>query len=242
MNINRNPKSSFSGCSLTPSPRGRMKNLPQFQNLPGYDSAGVSTVNGQPSNPQDHGSQNPNSDPFAHANAPPAEDVFGQPAKPYHPVDSGSNSDLGYPPYISNSGSGNSYPSGNNNGYPSNSGNNQQPGKNDGYPPYPTRDRMPVPGQSNYPNNQPANPYGQGVYPAYPSGYPQQPTNGQRNPNYPNYPPSNYPSPNYPQTNTRNYNSGFRRNSGTSLASSMMMMIVTICLGLLTISSTGLVS
>ena len=214
---------------------------PAIPNLAGYESAGVPSVNGQPTNTHDHGSHTSNSDPFANANAPPAEDVFGKPAEPYHPVDSGSNSNLGYPSYNSNSGSGNSYPSGNNNGFPSNSGNNQQPGRNNGYPPYPTRDRMPVPGQPNYPsypNYQPAYPPG---YSGYPSGIPQQPTNGQRNPNYSNYPPSNYPSPNYPQTNTRNYNSGYRRNSGTSLASSMMM-VATIYFGLLTILNSRLVS
>lgn len=105
-----------------------------------------------------------NKNPYANANAPPV------------PMDPGNNdrhhssfgSDLGYPPYPSNTGSSARYPS---------QSNNQADRQQDlGYPPYPTQNRMPVPGQ----------PYS--GYPQF-TGYPQRPAN------YPQqYPGHNYPN------------------------------------------------
>ena len=70
----------------------------------GYDSAGVSYVNGQRTNNNENHDQTSNSasnsNPYANANAPPAP---ADPAGGYHQVNSGSN--LGYPAYPSNSAS-----------------------------------------------------------------------------------------------------------------------------------------
>lgn len=157
-----------------------------------------------------------NSNPYANANAPPAEPAGGY----HHQLNSATN--LGYPPYpSSDTGSSKSgypsYPGGNtgsNNGYPpypsSNQGNRQQ---DLGYPPYPTHNKMPMPGQSNYPS-YPGQP-GHSNYPVYPGqqpgypGYPQQ-LPGHQNP-YPNYPYPNYPNQNRMYHN--NVYSGYRRNS-----------------------------
>lgn len=156
----------------------------------GYDSAGVASVNGQASNPTNH---NTNINPYA-PNAPPLEDVHTG-GKPYS-----TNTASGYPAYPSNSGS---------NGYPSNSGSNGYPnsGRTDlGYPPYPTQNRMPVPG---------------GQYPNYP-GPPQYPYNNNNNNN--KY-PGNYHQ-NYPYNNKGGYNSNsiLRRNSAGGNQASLLTL------------------
>ncbi|PBC29347.1 hypothetical protein APICC_03350 [Apis cerana cerana] len=186
----------------------------------GFESAGVSYVNGQRVNTDEKhldkttaSNSASNSNPYANANAPPAP---AEPAGGYrHQVNSATN--LGYPPYpSSDTGSKSGYPSypggntGSNNGYPPypspNQGNRQQ---DLGYPPYPTHNKMPMPGQSNYPS-YPGQP-GHSNYPVYP---------GQQ-PGYPGYPQQlpghqNYPYPNYPNQNRMYHNnvySGYRRNS-----------------------------
>lgn len=186
----------------------------------GFESAGVSYVNGQRVNSDEKqldkttaSNSASNSNPYANANAPPAEPAGGY----RHQVNSATN--LGYPPYpSSDTGSKNGYPSypggntGSNNGYPPypspNQGNRQQ---DLGYPPYPTHNKMPMPGQSNYPS-YPGQP-GHSNYPVYPGqqpggyqGYPQQLPPGHQN----------YPYPNYPNQNRMYHNnvySGYRRNS-----------------------------
>ncbi|KYM81589.1 hypothetical protein ALC53_07976 [Atta colombica] len=132
----------------------------------GYESAGVSYVNGQRVNSEN------NANPYANANAPPMPAVPSYPSSDSEHHRSSSGSNLGYPPYPSNTGtSGHGYPQSTN-----------QAGRQDlGYPPYPTQNRMPTPGQS--------------AYPSYPqnSGYPQAPVNPQY-PGYQNYPYQNYPN------------------------------------------------
>ena len=180
----------------------------------GYDSAGVSYVNGQRTNTDDnHDKSNSNSasnsNPYANANAPVAPP---DPTGGYRQVNSGNNlgypsnsgSNTGYPAYPSNSGSNSGYPP-----YPSpNHGNRQQ---DLGYPPYPTNNRMPMPG---YP--------GQPSYPAYPGqvGYPAPPGYPQQYPGYSNYPYSN-------TQNRMHHNTaypGYRRNNGIVQSSSIMMI------------------
>ncbi|XP_043283430.1 myb-like protein A isoform X4 [Venturia canescens] len=153
--------------------------------ISGYDSAGVSVVNGHRTptdsnnnNNNNHGYAPTNVNPYANANAPPSVDEPGR-----NPVSSSTN--YGYPPYPSSSNSNNnngrvaSYP-------PASSGTNL------GYPPYPTQNRMPMPGQIGV-YQQPPPPQAGGFYPgSHASGYPgNQP--------YPSH--SNYPY------QTRNYNS-----------------------------------
>ncbi|XP_046735648.1 adhesive plaque matrix protein-like isoform X4 [Diprion similis] len=206
----------------------------------GYDSAGVSIVNGQPSqtnnrhDPPPVVSPNANpsypQNPYSNANAPPIP-----PPGQNYPVNSATN--LGYPPDppsnrpASGSGSTNlGYPA-----YPSNSGSSTG-NTNLGYPPYPTVNRMPNPGQTNYPqpnypqpnypqSNYPQSNYPQSNYPQsnYPSGYPQPG----------NYPVQQYPGhQNYPtSTQNRGYNSfnsntGYRRKSGCSIASPTVSLVL----------------
>ncbi|KAK1130108.1 hypothetical protein K0M31_019792 [Melipona bicolor] len=191
----------------------------------GYESAGVSSVNGQPINggeSRDKSSNSAsNSNPYANANAPPAP---VEPVGGYHQVNSGGN--LGYPAYPSNSGSNRG---GSNGGYPpypsTNQGNRQQ---DLGYPPYPTHTRMPMPGQANYPpypgqpGGQPSYPYSgqQPGYPAPPPGYPQQHPGNQ------NYPYGNYPyaNPNQNRMYHNNVYSGYRRNN--AVAQSPFLIVV----------------
>lgn len=196
---------------------GGYKNL-RKKNLPDYES-----------NTYNQGSHNSNSNPYENANAPPEDDVFGTPMKPYS---GNTNTNLGYPSYP-NSGS-NGGNNNNNNGYPPYP-TNQQPPRNDGYPPYPTNNnnRMPIPGQSGYPpyggqSNYPQSNNNQ--YPLHPPpGY--QSNNGQRYPSYGNY-PNNY----YSQSNSRNYyrpNSSISSMTGSTIT---MIMMLTSCFALLTIS------
>ncbi|XP_076235115.1 uncharacterized protein LOC143179687 [Calliopsis andreniformis] len=152
----------------------------------GYESAGVSYVNGHRTSTDENrdkiSNSASNSNPYANANAPPAP---FEPSEGYHQMNSGIN--LGYPPYPSHSGSSN----GNAPVYPlSNQGSRQQ---DLGYPPYPTNNRMPMPGLP-----------GQG-YPTYPT-YLAQPGN----PAQPGYAPApgyqQYPGyQNYPTQNRMNY-------------------------------------
>jgi hypothetical protein len=132
--------------------------------LTGYESAGVSYVNGE------RVSGN-NANPYANANAPPAPAYPSGDNSEHHRSSVGSN--LGYPPYPSNTGS-------SANGYPPYPQSTNQAGRHQdlGYPPYPTQNRMPIPGQS--------------AYPGYPqnTGYPQAP----QHPGYQNYPYQNYPN------------------------------------------------
>ncbi|CAK9816956.1 hypothetical protein ANTQUA_LOCUS9177 [Anthophora quadrimaculata] len=166
----------------------------------GYESAGVSYVNGQRTNTDEKHDKTSNtasnSNPYANANAPPAPpDPVGG-----YQVNSGGN--LGYPAYPSS----NSRPNSNSNsGYPpypsSNQGNRQQ--QDLGYPPYPTHNRMPVPG---YP--------GQSNYPPYPGqpGYPAPPAYPQQYPGYQNH-PNVY---------------GYRRNSAFMQSPSLMIIYLSI--------------
>lgn len=137
----------------------QQENLDVGINFPEFESAGVSSVNGQHTNGnQDHTSTHINNNPYSNANAPPAE---------HHGIGSNrpGNIDPAYPPYPSNTGSSNS---GN---YPPYSSNGQKPSQSNnnlGYPPYPTLNRMPQPG-----NYQPAHYPPNSGYPAYPSN--QQP-------------------------------------------------------------------
>lgn len=149
------------------------------------------------------------------------------------PYSGNTNSNLGYPPYP-NSGSGGSQSSGSNNSYPpypTNYGNHQQPPRNDGYPPYPTNNRMPLPGQPGYPYGGQPNYPQNNQYPLHPPPGYQPGQNGQRYPGYSNYPNSNY----YPQSNSRNYNNYYRRNSGSSVTVSAILMFTTTCLALFAI-------
>lgn len=165
---------------------------PRVSILAGYESAGVSYVNGE------RVQSGNNANPYANANAPP------MPANPvsndggYH-RSSSSGGSLGYPPYPSNSGS-------SANGYPPPPQSNNQAGRQHdlGYPPYPTQNRMPVPGQpAAYPN-----------YPQ-PAGYPQQyPPSNNYPQQYPGY--QNYPYQNYPNQRGHNSNSIYRRNAAST--------------------------
>ncbi|OAD62576.1 hypothetical protein WN48_06954 [Eufriesea mexicana] len=154
----------------------------------GYESAGVSVVNGYRTSTNDKLDKTSNSasnaNPYANANAPPPEPA--DPAEGHH-VNSGktwgvpaypSNSSgiSGYPPSVGKSVPNSGYPP-----YPSTNQENRQ--QNLGYPPYPTQNRMPVPGQPAYPAQS-------GQYPAYP-GYPTQPGYPQQYPGYQNYPYGN---------------------------------------------------
>jgi len=133
----------------------------------GYESAGVSYVNGERVNGN-------NANPYANANAPPIPAYPSGDNSEHHRSSSGSN--LGYPPYPSNPGSSaHVYPP-----YPQSP--NQAGHQDLGYPPYPTQNRMPVPGQP--------------AYPGYPqnAGYPQAPGNYPQHPGYQNYPYQNYPN------------------------------------------------
>uniref|UniRef100_A0A0C9RG44 GRINA_2 protein n=1 Tax=Fopius arisanus TaxID=64838 RepID=A0A0C9RG44_9HYME len=126
----------------------------------GYESAGVSSINGQPTNAdQSHGSSSSNYNPYSNANAPPDPSHDSN----YHTVNSANNN--GYPQYPSTSG---------NSGY---AGYPRPPssGSNLGYPPYPTQNRMPQPGV-----------YQSGQYPA--GNYPGYHNNQQPGHQYPNYP------------------------------------------------------
>lgn len=161
----------------------------------GYESAGVSYVNGERVNSGN------NANPYANANAPPMPAVPPYPSSDSEHHRSSSGSNLGYPPYPSNTGtSGHGYPS-----YPQST---NQAGRQDlGYPPYPTQNRMPTPGQSAYPQN---------------SGYPQAPVN----PQYPGY--QNYPYQNYPNQHGYNYNSNsvYRRRNAASVEAVASMILV----------------
>ncbi|XP_024938588.1 collagen alpha-1(IV) chain isoform X3 [Cephus cinctus] len=182
-----------------------------------YESAGVDSVNGHKTNgaggnAAERGSQssstnakvNANNDPYANANAPPAPPQQGHD----RPVNSWTN--LGYPPSGTGSSSGNS-------GYnPSSS--NSASGYPAARPPYPTYNRMPVPGQTNYPQasypsqGQPGYPQ-QPQQPGYP-GYPQQPQPAgypgyPQQPGYPGYPQqSGYPQQQYPGGSGQRYPAG----------------------------------
>lgn len=157
--------------------------------FPGYESAGVSYVNGE----QVRGGSNAN--PYANANAPPAPaDPVGSDGG-YHRSSAGGN--LGYPPYPnSNPGasSASGYPP-----YPQSTHNQAGQQQNPGYPPYPTHNRMPTPGQ----------------YPGYPSqsggGYPQAGNYPQQ---YPGYPYQNYPNQNQ-RGQSYGSNSIYRRNGAS---------------------------
>lgn len=168
----------------------------------GYESAGVSYVNGERT------ASGNNANPYANANAPPAP---ADPAGGYHRT-SGSN--LGYPPYPSNTGSSGS------SGYPSYPQSTNQAGhhRDLGYPPYPTQNRMPMPGQQPYPG-YPQAPAG---YPAAPANYPQQYPGYQNQPGYQNY-------PNQHQNQQRGYgyntNSGYRRNSAATNAFTSTILV-----------------
>jgi len=151
----------------------------------GYESAGVSYVNGE------RVVSGNNANPYANANAPPAPVNQTGGSNVYHQFSSGSNS---YPSYPSNTGSSNGYPP-----YPQST--NQAGRHHDlGYPPYPTQNRMPMPGQSSYPS------YPQSGYPQTHANYPQQYPGYQNNNPYPNYPQQNYPRQNYPNQNQHGYN------------------------------------
>lgn len=132
-----------------------MHNTKQASILTGYESAGVSYVNGERVNGN-------NVNPYANANAPPVPAYPSSDNGEHHRSSSGSN--LGYPPYPQST---------------------NQAGRHQdlGYPPYPTHDRMPIPGQPAYPN-YPQNagyPQAPSNYPQYP-GYQNYPT--QRGYNY----------------------------------------------------------
>lgn len=132
--------------------------------LTGYESAGVSYVNGERMNEN-------NANPYANANAPPVP-AYPSDNSEHHRSSFGNN--LGYPPYPNNPGSSaHGYPP-----YPQSTGRHQDLG----YPPYPTQNRMPTPGQSAYPG-----------YPQN-TGYPQAPANYPQHPGYQNYPYQNYPN------------------------------------------------
>lgn len=142
----------------------------------GYESAGVSYVNGERVN----GGNNAN--PYANANAPPVP-AYPSGDNSEHHRTFGSN--LGYPSYPSNTGS-------SAHGYPPYPQSTSQGGHHQdlGYPPYPTQNRMPTPGQS--------------AYPGYPqnTGYPQAP----QYPGYQNNPYQNYPNQRgYNYKSTSNY-------------------------------------
>lgn len=126
-------------------------------------SAGVSSINGQqqPAVPADpYGTRYANGNPYANANAPPAQDAnHGFNNSPtnsnYPPYPSSNNNNNGYPAYP-NSGS-------NNNGYPANPNSNN----NYGYPAYPSNNR---PGGDQYatnrfPQHNPGNPGWNNIYP-----------------------------------------------------------------------------
>ncbi|KAL0122110.1 hypothetical protein PUN28_007111 [Cardiocondyla obscurior] len=144
----------------------------------GYESAGVSYVNGERINGN-------NANPYANANAPPAPAYPPGDNNEHHRSSYGSN--LGYPPYPSNT-----------HGYPPYPQSNDQASRHQdsGYPPYPTHNRMPVPGQPGYPQNP--------AYPQAPGNYPQ----------YPGY--QNYPYQNYPNQRGYNTNSIYRRNAAST--------------------------
>lgn len=174
--------------------RGRISKQERVGIFPGYESAGVTYVNGE------RVVSGNNANPYANANAPPPppppanNGVYHQPSS-----SSGSNS---YPPYPSNTGSSNGYPP-----YPQST---NQAGRNQdsGYPPYPTLNRMPMPGQPSYPN-----------YPNPQSGYPQTHSNNPQQ--YPGYHgnsyPNSYPPQNYPNQNQRGYGHRSRYGSAASV-------------------------
>lgn len=164
--------------------------MKQVSILTGYESAGVSYVNGERVNGN-------NANPYANANAPPVPAYPSGDNGEHHRSSSGSN--LGYPPYPSNTGS-------SAHGYPPYSQSTNQAGRQDlGYPPYPIQNRMPIPGQpayAGYPQN---------------AGYPQAPTN------YPQYP--GYQT--YPNQREYNYNSNsiYRRNAASVGAVTSMILV-----------------
>lgn len=166
--------------------------------LTGYESAGVSYVNGERVN----GGNNAN--PYANANAPPVPAYPSGDNSQHHRSSFGSN--LGYPPYpSSNTGSSaQGYPP-----YPQST--NQQGRQQDlGYPPYPPQNRMPIPGQP--------------AYPGYPqnTGYPQAPANYPQHPGYQNYPYQNYPNQ---QRGYQNSNSIYRKNAASVGAVASMILV-----------------
>jgi hypothetical protein len=182
----------------------------QMSIFSGYESAGVSYVNGE------RVISGNNAYPYANANAPPAPVNQTSGSNVYHQSSSGSNS---YPPYPSNTGSSNGYPA-----YPQ-STNQADRHHNLGYPPYPTQNKMPTPGQSSYPG------YPQSAgYPQTYANYPQQYPGYQSNNPYPNYPQQNYPHQNYPNQNQRGYNtyssnSIFRKNiASVGMIASMILV------------------
>ncbi|EZA59236.1 hypothetical protein DMN91_007733 [Ooceraea biroi] len=174
----------------------------------GYESAGVSYVNGERTSGN-------NANPYANANAPPAPANRAEGG--FHQSSSSSGSNSAYPPYPSNTGSSNGYPP-----YPQST--NQASHTRDlGYPPYPTQNRMPMPGQSSYPGYPQSSGYPQN------SGYPQQYPGHQGHNPYPNYPQQNYPGQNYPNQNQRGYtyssNSLYRRNAASVGVIASMILV-----------------
>lgn len=164
--------------------------------LTGYESAGVSYVNGERVNGN-------NANPYANANAPPVPAYPSGDNDEHHRSSFGSN--LGYPPYPSNTGS-------SAHGYPPLT---NQAGRQDlGYPPYPTQNRMPTPGQS--------------AYPGYPqnTGYPQAPANYPQHPGYQNY-PQQPGYQNYPNQRGYNYNSKsiYHRNAASIGTIASMILV-----------------
>lgn len=163
--------------------------------LTGYESAGVSYVNGERVNGN-------NANPYANANAPPVPaHVPAYPSSDNGEHRSSFGSNLGYPPYPSNTGS-------SAHGYPPYPSSTNQAGRQQdlGYPPYPTQNRMPIPG----------------AYPSYPqnTGYPQAPAN------YPQHP--GYQNPYQTSPNQRGYNSNsnsiYRRNASIGTVASMILV------------------
>jgi len=163
----------------------------------GYESAGVSYVNGE------RVSDGSNANPYANANAPPLPAHPSSDNSEHHQSSFGSN--LGYPAYPSNTGS-------SAHGYPPYPQSTNQAGHHQdlGYPPYPTQNRMPTPGQSAYPG------YSQNT------GYPQVPANYPQHPGY-----QNYPYQNYPNQRGYNYNSNsiYRRNAASVEAVASMILV-----------------
>ncbi|EFN68655.1 hypothetical protein EAG_14954 [Camponotus floridanus] len=176
----------------------------------GYESAGVSYVNGERVSGNN---ANSNGNPYANANAPPPEPPYPSNVdhRDHHQSSYGSN--LGYPPYPNNAGSSAS-------GYPPQT---NQAGRHQdlGYPPYPTQNRMPMPGQPMYPQQNAGYPPQQN-YPQQNAGYPPQH-------NYPQqYPGQNHPYQNYPNQPQRGYNhpnSIYRKNAASVGTIASMILV-----------------
>ncbi|XP_058797768.1 circumsporozoite protein-like isoform X2 [Phymastichus coffea] len=129
-----------------------------------FDSAGISSVNGhtlpngqqQPAVPPDaYGTRYANGNPYANANAPPAEEVLGNRYNGQPPASSSN----GYPPYPSNGNSNSGYPP-----YPVNSNSNGYHHQNVYPPPY-TGSNSQNGGYPTYLNNPKLNPGWNSVHP-----------------------------------------------------------------------------